>query len=224
LESTLDIELALGVEELRAGFLVFSRETYGKLPPMEKPRILDIGCGSGLLTLELAALGGGEIVGIDIDAGALSKLRQRIAAAELSRRITVIHGSLLESGLPDASFDLLWEEGVLHMLDPSRSFPECRRLVRPGGHLVMHETLNWFEGVRKGLSSRGFQVADEHLLPKHHWWNAYGKPLEERIQAFRQTLGDAEVPAGLARYEQEVEVLKNDPEQFDCGFFALRKN
>jgi ubiquinone/menaquinone biosynthesis C-methylase UbiE len=123
----MDIDEALNVEELRERCLKHSRRAYRLLPPFEQPRILDIGCGQGQQTIELARLGGGEVVGIDIDQAALSRLRQRIDQAGLGDRVKAIHVSLFDNGFDDNSFDVLWEEGVLNLLDSSRSLPECRR-------------------------------------------------------------------------------------------------
>ena len=54
-------------EELKVNFLKYSREVFPFLPKMEKPRILDLGCGSGSYTIELASLTNGDIIAIDID-------------------------------------------------------------------------------------------------------------------------------------------------------------
>ena len=131
--SRMDIEHALRIDELRAGFLKYTREAYALLPELARPRILDIGCGSGLSTIELARLSGGEVVGIDPDLCALARLQQRIARVGLGHRVKAIGASLGDTALADESFDVLWEEGVLHLLDPARSLPACHRLLRPGG-------------------------------------------------------------------------------------------
>ncbi len=103
----MDIDQALNVEELRGRSLEHSRRAYRLLPPLEQPRILDIGCGQGQQTMELARLGGGEVVGIDIDESALSGLQQRIDQADLSYRMKAIHASLFDNGFDDNSFDRL---------------------------------------------------------------------------------------------------------------------
>jgi ubiquinone/menaquinone biosynthesis C-methylase UbiE len=140
-ESPIDIERALGIQELRAGFLRHTKRAYRMLPAFDRPRILDIGCGTGLPTMVLAELGLGEIVGIDIDDAALSQLRQRIPDAGLSHRVIAVNVSLYETGIPDQSFEILWAEGVLHSLDPYKSFRECHRLLKPKGFLMIHETI-----------------------------------------------------------------------------------
>ena len=219
----MDIDQALNVEELRERFLEHSRRAYRLLPPFEQPRILDIGCGQGQQTIELTRLSGGEVVGIDIDQAALTRLRQRIDQAGLGDRVKAIHVSLFDNRFDDNSFDLLWEEGVLHLLDVSRSLPECGRLLRPDGYLVMHETIVWFESVREKLQEYGFKLTDQHMLPKHFWWTDYGAPLEERIRTYRETHDDASDSPKLAQHESVVAAIKSDPDRTDCGIYLVQK-
>ena len=219
----MDIEQALGVQELRMRALEHTRKAFALLPALDRPRILDIGCGQGVPTMELARLGGGEVVGIDIDETALTRFRQRLEQSDVSDRVTVHRCSLFDSGLIAESFDVLWEEGVLHLLEPARSFIECHRLLRPEGFLVMHEKLVWFEAVQQRLPGWGMVLEDRHLLPWHFWWTDYGAPLERRVREFRESHGDAAGSPELTRYANEVAMIKADPDQFDCGFFILQK-
>jgi SAM-dependent methyltransferase len=220
----MDIDKVLNVEELRGRSLEHTRRAFRLLPPLEQPRILDIGCGQGQQTIELARLGRGEVVGIDIDRAALSRLRQRVDQAGLGDRVKAIDVSLFDNGFDDDSFDVLWEEGVLHMLDESRSFSECRRLLKPNGYLVMHETIVWFESAREKLREFGFEHMDQHMLPKHFWWTDYGAPLEERIRAYRETHGDAPDSPKLAEHESAVAGIKSDPERTASGIYLVQKD
>ena len=131
---------------------------------------------------------------------------------------------MLDNGFEDSDFDLLWEEGVLHLLDASRSLTECQRLLKPDGYLVMHETIVWFESIRESLPQSGFELADQHMLPRHYWWTDYGAPLEERIRAFREAHGNAAYCSRLAEHENAVAAIKSDPDGTDCGFYLLRKS
>ena len=68
-------------DEIRKRFLKYTRKAFRILPQMDKPRILDIGCGSGVPTLELARLSHGEVMGIDIDQPALDEFAGKIKKA-----------------------------------------------------------------------------------------------------------------------------------------------
>jgi len=217
------IDAVLGVEDLRAAFLSYTRHAYALLPAMGQPLFLDIGCGSGQATIELARLSGSSVVGIDTDATALSELRRRIEVDRLGQRIEIVNASLFDVSFADESFDLLWEEGVLHLLDSTRSLPVCRRLLKPGGFLVMHETFVWFESIRANLSADGFGIVNEYLLPKRCWWTDYYAPLEDRIRLLREERGREIASEKLAQYEREIAMVKANPDRFDCGFFILQK-
>jgi len=219
----MDIDQVLRIEELRGRCLEHSRKAYRLLPRFEKPRILDIGCGHGQQTMELAYLSESEVLGIDIDKAAISRLRQRIDELCLGDRIKAIHVSLLDNQFDENSFDLLWEEGVFHLLDESESLPECWRLLKPDGYLVMHETIIWFDNIREKLREFSFRLMDQLMLPKHFWWTDYGAPLEERIQAYRETHGDATDYPKLAEYEKIVADIKSDPDRTDSGIYLIRK-
>jgi SAM-dependent methyltransferase len=219
----MDIDQALNVEELRGRCLEHSRQAYRLLPRFERPRILDIGCGQGQQTMELARLTGSDVIGIDIDREALVKLQQRINEACLGDRIKAIHVSLFDNEFDDDSFDLLWEEGIFHLLNASGSLAECRRLLKQDGYLVMHETVTWFESIQAKLPEFSFELVDKHMLPKHFWWTDYAAPLEERIRAYRETHDDATDSPKLAEYKGIVADIKSDPDRTDSGFYLMRK-
>jgi 2-polyprenyl-3-methyl-5-hydroxy-6-metoxy-1,4-benzoquinol methylase len=221
--ATMNIERDLGVQELRMRVLEHTRKAFALLPAIDRPRILDIGCGQGVQTLELARLGGGEVVGIDIDETVLTRFHQRLEQSDVSSRVTVRLGSLFDLELAAESFDILWEEGVLHLLEPARSFAACHRLLRPEGFLVMHETLAWFEAARQWWPEQGLVLVDRHLLPRHFWWTEYGAPLERRVRELRESHADAARAPELARHAKEAAMIKADPDRFDCGFFILQK-
>jgi ubiquinone/menaquinone biosynthesis C-methylase UbiE len=83
------------------------------IPEMERPLILDIGCGSGISTQELAKLSRGKMIGIDIDQAALDKFAGRIRKAGLADQIQVMNCSMFDMGFPDKSFDIVWAEGAI---------------------------------------------------------------------------------------------------------------
>jgi SAM-dependent methyltransferase len=151
------------------------------------------------VTCEIARLTDGDVVGIDIDASAIAAMTRRIEADGLGHRIEVLHVSLDAVRFPDESFDVLWAEGVLHLLDPGRSLPVCRRLLKPGGFLVMHETVAWFEAVRDGLKTLGFSIFNQLLLPAHVWWTDYYAPLAARIRTLRSRDSESPRPARILR-------------------------
>jgi SAM-dependent methyltransferase len=211
----------LDIEGLRAAFLEYTRDAYLSIPPISQPRILDAGCGTGLPTLELARLSDGEITAVDPDEGAIETLRLRIEEQGLSDRVRTVCCSIFETGLASASFDIVWEEGVFHLVDADRVLEESARLLKAGGYLVMFETNDWLEATRGRFIRHGFEHFRHVPLPSGCWWTRYYAPLEERIATIRARYDGSEELAVLGRYEAEIEAAKADATKFDCSFLLM---
>jgi len=129
-------------DQCRANLLNYTRRAYHVLPRLANPRIPDIGCGTGVSTLELVRISGGEVVAMDIDQNALDKLVSKAKHEGLSDRITVVQRSVLEMNFPPNGFDIIWTEGAISMIGFVRGLTEWRNLLAPDGHLVVHDSLS----------------------------------------------------------------------------------
>ncbi len=95
-------------------------------------RALDLGCGAGEFTAVLADAGA-DVVGVDVAEAALG--RARSAHPELEFQLAPFDGPL---PFPDAAFDLLWSSEVIeHVADTARWLSEVRRVLSPGGRLLL---------------------------------------------------------------------------------------
>jgi ubiquinone/menaquinone biosynthesis C-methylase UbiE len=103
-------------DQIRSRLLKYTEKAFLMMPEMDKPKILDIGCGSGIPTLELARLGQGEVIGIDIDQTVLDKFIGKIAAAGINKRVKVFKCSLFDISFTEESFDVIWAEGAIHTI------------------------------------------------------------------------------------------------------------
>jgi SAM-dependent methyltransferase len=100
-------------------------------------RVVDLGCGSGRTTLELASrVGpGGEVVGVDISAEMLARGRERAARPGIGN-IEFLHADVQVHDLGEARFDAAYSRfGVMFFADPVAAFANVRRALRPGGVL-----------------------------------------------------------------------------------------
>jgi SAM-dependent methyltransferase len=105
-------------------------------------RVLDLGCGTGVLLPALAAAVGpnGQVVGLDHNAGFLEESRQRVAAAGFSAVVTFEEADATRLPFPAASFDAVHVERVLmHLEDPDAALREVCRVLKPGGRFVAAE-------------------------------------------------------------------------------------
>jgi ubiquinone/menaquinone biosynthesis C-methylase UbiE len=102
--------------------------------------ILDLGCGSGGLLIELArAFPKSRCFGIDIDPTGLAAARLAMQEAGVSRQVEIVEGDVA-SITPPSSFDVAVMVEVLHEVAPVHRpavIKGCARILRPGGWLVI---------------------------------------------------------------------------------------
>jgi SAM-dependent methyltransferase len=103
--------------------------------------LLDIGCGPGTITADLAQLvAPGQAVGLDASGDVIAQAQAYAA----SRGITNLRcevGDLFSLGYDDAAFDVVHAHQVLqHLPDPGAALTELRRVLRPGGVLAVRDS------------------------------------------------------------------------------------
>jgi len=142
--------------------------------PFEGLRLLDIGCGGGLLSEPMARLGA-EVVGADAAEGNLPVAR--IHAEQSGLEIDYRHSTAEALAAAGEQFDVVLNmEVVEHVSDPLAYLTACRQLLRPGG-LHICSTIN-----RNPKSFAVAIVGAEYVmrwLPKGtHEWNKFITPDE----------------------------------------------
>lgn len=101
-------------------------------------RVLDVGCGCGGTTLEIARrVEEGSVVAVDISEPMLARARERAAAAGLGHRIEWRCEDAQVARFAAAGADCVYSRfGVMFFSDPPAAFANLRRALRPGGRLV----------------------------------------------------------------------------------------
>jgi len=117
----------------------FREKTLDYMEFSSGDRILDVGCGTGSLTLLVAGRlqAPGEAVGIDAAPKMIAIARRKAAAAGVPARFYPGVAEALD--FPDASFDLVVNSMFTHHIDTGlkkRAFAEMERVLKPGGTLV----------------------------------------------------------------------------------------
>lgn len=218
------------------------------LPPLNRSqRILDVGCGAGAQTLDLARATEAQIVAVDLHEPFVARLTSQAAEQGLTDRITPIVGAMEDLRFPDGSVDLLWCEGAIVIISGSfaKGLSAWRRLLVPGGHMVVSE-LCWLrdnppaevraffdaEGAdvtdmdtrRKDIANIGYRLVGDFVLPAVGWWENYYVPLGEALERFRAAhAGDEEALEVAARSQHERDLYLRHHEHFGYGFFVMQR-
>lgn len=110
--------------------------------------VLDVGCGPGTITADLAArVAPGRVVGLDREEAPLVGAREAAAASGLGNAAYVV-GDVYALDFPDASFDVVHAHQVLqHLTEPVAALREMARVTRPGGLVAVrdcdYEAFTW---------------------------------------------------------------------------------
>ena len=149
---------------------------------------LDIACGSGKLTADLARLTGarGRVVGLDFSPQMLEVARRE------HPRLEFLEGDALNLPFEDASFDASTIAfGLRNLADPVRGLREMLRVVKPSGRVVVLE----FVRPPRGLVGGAYRIYLRTLLP------AVGGLISGQAAAYRylsDTIDSYHTPGELA--------------------------
>jgi SAM-dependent methyltransferase len=123
--------------------------------------VLDVACGSGLVAFRAAEAVGpyGKVVGIDVSGHMLDAARRR-AEERRVRNASFERMDAEDLQLPDASFNVvLCALGLMYMPEPEQALREMRRVLRPGGRMLVAV---WGERSRCGWSAL-FPIVDAEV-------------------------------------------------------------
>lgn len=139
------------------------RKKVVKIVGKDNPKqILDIATGTGDLALMMAKLNPERIVGLDISSGMLAVGKEKIAKANLSKKIEMMVGDSEEMPFEDATFDAITVSfGVRNFANLDKGIQEIARVLKPTGVLVILETSN----PTKFPFLQGYQFYTSFILP-----------------------------------------------------------
>jgi len=213
-------------------------------PLPAQAHVLDIACGPGMQTLDLAALlPDARIMALDTHAPFLAEVQRRAVAAGAADRIATVLADMAALPFPAGSFDLLWCEGAAYMLGLAQALRAWRPLLRPGGRLALTEAV-WLrpdapaavrrcwaadypamgdiESCRRIVGDCGYALLGDFVLPERAWWESYYGPMEARLAELAPCYaGDAIAEAVLRECREEIEVYRAFGDYYGYVFLVM---
>jgi ubiquinone/menaquinone biosynthesis C-methylase UbiE len=199
-------------------------------PTRDCARLLDVACGPGKQTLDLAeALPQTTLVATDLHPGFLTVLAATVKARGLAQRIGVTRADMRALPFQEASFDLIWCEGAAYIMGFSNALRAWAPLLKKGGRVALTEAVwlrsdppdrvkaCWEEypqmtdiaGSRERIEQAGFTLIDEFVLPDEAWMDDYYSPMRERLKDIAPDFaGDPVAEAVLAECAEEITVFE----------------
>jgi ubiquinone/menaquinone biosynthesis C-methylase UbiE len=149
------------------------RQVVEAVAPQPGERLLDIGCGPGLLARELGVrVGpGGSVAGLDLSEDMLALGAELGPPPGNAAPISYVTGDATALPYPDRSFDAVVSTQVYEYVpDMPRALAEAIRVLRPGGRIVILDT-DWdslvWHATDERLHARVLTAWDEHLADPH---------------------------------------------------------
>jgi SAM-dependent methyltransferase len=149
----------------------------GLEPDVRDARVLDLGCGQGVVTVNLAQRGAREVVGLDVDADAISFAGSYVPDAypAFTGKVRFVCHDIADLAGSE-SFDFVFSKDAFeHILDLKGVVGHIQRLLKPGGRLIL------------GTSPLNYSVFGDHDLVGQRipWLTAIPEPLLFRFAAWK---------------------------------------
>jgi demethylmenaquinone methyltransferase/2-methoxy-6-polyprenyl-1,4-benzoquinol methylase len=149
--------LSLGIDQM------WRRQAVALLRVEQPKRILDVATGTADLAIQAMGLQPERVVGVDISEAMLQIGREKVETLGLADRITLRRGDSERLPFSDDQFDaVLVAFGVRNFQDLQKGLGEIRRVLRPGGVLVVLE----FSKPRAFPVKQAYQFYSRHVLPR----------------------------------------------------------
>ncbi|WP_139492910.1 class I SAM-dependent methyltransferase [Brevibacillus dissolubilis] len=208
------------------------------------PEVLDIGCGPGMQTLQLADVIDGRVVALDLQQPFLDELQKRAKSAGVDQKIETVRGSMFELPFGDQQFDLIWSEGAIYILGFEQGLKQWKCFLKENGSLAVteicwlkpnppaevqnfwHEHYPEMKSVEENLAlieAAGYEVTGYFTIPESGWWDDYYLPLEAKINDLRLTYqNQPEALSQLDEAQSEIEMYRKYSEWYGYTFFIMQ--
>jgi SAM-dependent methyltransferase len=209
-----------------------------------KPHILDIGCGAGMQTLELARLSRGQVTALDNYPPFLDTLAANARATGLEKHIRIINGSMFDLPFAKGAFDVIWSEGAIFIIGFEKGLTEWKSFLKPDGFLVVSE-MAWITpdrpeevraymekvdpamkddtGIRTVIRQAGYRVLGSFILPEGVWLDSFYKPYQARLDVLKQKYdGDEDTLAVLGECQQEIDIYHKYSRCYSYIYYVMQ--
>lgn len=215
----------------------------GDLP--NSPKILDIGCGPGMQTLDLAHAGNGIITAIDNHIPFILDLQTKIEQKELSQRVKAIEADMFNLPFEENSFDVIWAEGSIYSIGFERGLKEWKSKLASHGYLAVTEVswlkpdtpkelLDFWEQEYPDIKTieqnldiiqdTGYDIITHFTLPDSTWLENYYIPLEKNIvQKLDQYKNEADKYNFFLSQQYEIDIFRKYSNFYGYVFYIMQK-
>lgn len=226
-----------------------SRETtrgvYNLIRTLPKrPLILDIGCGPGMQSIELAKISNGSIYAVDTHQPYLDSLKKKVEMNSLNN-VHIQNQSMFKLTFKENKFDLIWSEGAVYIIGFEKGLKYWKKFLKRKGILAVSE-VTWIKkhpplklkkfwadnypsirNIEQNLeiiTKSGYKNILTYIFPEKDWWNSYYIPLVNRINSLKIKFSKNKNAMKYIKLElKEIELFRKYSSYYNYVFYVMQK-
>lgn len=211
-------------DDCRDNLTTYTKEAFKYLPDMNVPRILDIGCGTGVPALSIAQLIDCSITCIDTDKDLFDYFKEKIQEYKLQENIEVINKSILDTTFPESYFDIILAEGIFNITGFKKGFGHTIPFLKSGGYFLIHDELLGREKKMELIKKYNCELLKEIIIGQDIWEERYINCLKKSIIQLKNSkpsvTGKIKI---LSALQDEVAYFNTNPSAFKSRYYIIRK-
>lgn len=224
----------------------YTRRAFNMIPHFQTPPfILDIGCGQGMQTIELAKISNGKTIALDNHQPFLDLLVEQAKKQKIEDKIIPKNISMIDMDFEEETFDIIWSEGALYFMGFQDGLKRCHQLLKEKGYLAVTElvytipnppppVVEYFENEYPDIKNieenieiikkEGFDLVANFTLPELAWLNNYYLPMEIELPRLNEKYEGNEVAlAVFDGFQSEADFYRKYSNFYGYEFFVMKK-